>query len=36
MVYDSVTYEFMSLYLKLLHLYIKVWRPTRHSFGWAI
>jgi hypothetical protein len=36
MVYASVTYDFMPPYLKGLHLSIEVWRPTRHSSGWAI
>jgi hypothetical protein len=36
MVYASVNYDFMPPYLKVIHLSIEVWRPTRHSSGRAI
>ena len=36
MVYASITYVFMSPYLKGIHLSIEFWRPTRHSSSKSI
>ena len=36
MVYASITYDFMSPYLKGIHLSIEFWRPTRHSSSQSI
>ena len=36
MVYASITYDFVSPYLKGLHLSIEVCRSTINSSGWEI